>query len=294
MTVAVLVVVILLVVVIVILLVTVLFPVMALPIPVTMAFLVAVPFLVMLFFMVCIIVFNVFHHSDPGGGSGGFFKIEQVCVQDFVQIDLTVVACQYFCLHIQRPDNLLDFSQFGSGDLGGLVQQYNVAELNLLDYEVFQVLLIKLFFCQIIFAELIFHAQSVHNRHNAVQLRNSVFGVFLLHVGDVADCLGDRFRLANSAGFNHNVVELVLRHDVRKLFHQIHFQGAADAAVLQSYQTFVLLAHHTALLDKVRVNVDFSQIIHNNREADAFAVVQNMVHQSGFSAAQITRQQQYG
>ena len=95
-----------------------------------------------------------------------------------------------------------------------------------------------------------------------------------------------------AAGINDNVVELVHLHDFDQLIHQVGFQCAADATVLQRDQTVVTLTDHTALLNKGSVNVDLTYIIDNNRKTDSFLVFENTVHQRSLATAEISCQKQ--
>ena len=61
------------------------------------------------------------------------------------------------------------------------------------------------------------------------------------------------------------------------LFYEIHLERATDAAVLQSHEAFVFLSHNAALLDEVRVDVDFADIIHDDGKFNAALVGENTI-----------------
>ena len=74
--------------------------------------------------------------------------------------------------------------------------------------------------------------------------------------------------------------------------HKVSFQSAADAAVLEGYQTVVFLSDDSALLNQVRIYVDFAYIIDNHGETNTFLVFKNTVYQCGLAASQISCQKQ--
>ena len=73
---------------------------------------------------------------------------------------------------------------------------------------------------------------------------------------------------------------------------EVGLERAADAAVLQGNQAVVFLAYHTTFGNQVGVDVDFTQIVDNHGEADAAPVVEDAVDQGGFTAAEVTGQQE--
>ena len=64
---------------------------------------------------------------------------------------------------------MLDALQFVGFHFGSLVEQNHVAELNLLDDEVDNVLFVDVFLHEVVaHGKLIFHAQGIHHGHNVV------------------------------------------------------------------------------------------------------------------------------
>ena len=106
--------------------------------------------------------------------------------------------------------------------------------------------------------------------------------------------MGNWGRLANAAGLNHNIVEALLADDVAQLFDQIHLQRATNATILQSHEAFLLLSDDATFLDEVGIDIHLADVVDDNRELDATLVGEYSVQKSCFSAAQITREQQYG
>ena len=177
----------------------------------------------------------------------------------------------------------------------GLVQQHQVAELDLLHHEAFQVFLVVVAKRQgVAAAELTLHAQRVHHSGYAVQFRIIVaVGVLRAELRYGAYSLGDRSRLADAAGLDHYVIEAVLAGDFIQLLHQVHLERAAYAAVLQRHQGLVFLAHDTALFDEGSVDIYGAEIVHNHGELDTLVVGQDTVQEGCFAAAEITCEQQH-
>ena len=184
--------------------------------------------------------------------------------------------------------------QFLRFHLGRLVQQDDVAELDLLDDQILDVLFADVRLGQALaIAKLVLHAQGVHHGDDAVKPRQAIDPILRFHRRDGADGLGDGCRFTDARCLDDDVVKLLHLHQVGELLHQIHLQGAADAAVLQGHKRVVLLVHDAALLDKVGIDVHFSEVVHDDREAYALLILQNAVEQGRFSAAQISGEQQH-
>ena len=115
----------------------------------------------------------------------------------------------------------------------------------------------------------------------------------VVHIGEGADGLGDGLWLADATGFNYYVVEAVELHYVVELLYEIHLQGTADASVLKCHKALVFLPHDTAFLNKTSINVHFANVVDDNGKFYVFLVSENVIYKCCFSAAQITREQQY-
>ena len=137
-------------------------------------------------------------------------------------------------------------------------------------------------------SEFVTHAESIDNCHYAVELRSAVACKrAVCHVGNRTDGLGDRGRLADPACLNDYVVKLLHRHYLLYLLDEIHFQGAADAAVLQGHERIVFCVDDASALNQIGVNIDFTDIIDYDRETYAAAVGEYMVYESGLATSEI-------
>jgi hypothetical protein len=77
-----------------------------------------------------------------------------------------------------------------------------------------------------------------------------------------------------------------------ELGNQIHLERAADTTVLERNERVVVLAHHPALLNQRSIDIDFTDIIDNDRKTNAFGIRQDAVQKSGLTAPEIAREQQ--
>ena len=232
--------------------------------------------------------------GNPGGRCSHGVKIEHARIDELVQVYISVVALQHLGAGVDALHNALELAQLFRGNIGRLVQQHDVAEFNLLNDQALQVVFADVFLLQGSTAfELVLHAQGVHHRGNAVHVRKTV-GYRLRSQGrHGADGLGNGSRLADTAGFNHNVIELAGGHQVGQLGHQVHLQGAADATVLQGHQAVVRGAHNATFLHQVCINVHLANVVHNNGELNALLVGQNAIQKRSLSASQIPGEQQH-
>ena len=236
-----------------------------------------------------------FDAPNRSGGGGGACKGEEVCAEELFQIHVSVVACYDLGAGLQCAENLLDAFQFFRFHFVGFVQQDDVAKLNLLYDEVFDVLLINAFSGQVVAAgKLALQAQRIDHGRDAVQVADAVFGVGASHAWDGADGLCDGFRFADAACFDDDIVEALHFHDFEYLFYQVCPQRAADAAVLQRNEAFVLLAHDAPFLYEVRIDVHLSYVVDDDGKLDASFVGEDVVHQGGFAATEVAGQEEDG
>ena len=115
--------------------------------------------------------------------------------------------------------------------------------------------------------------------------------VLFLECWDGAYCLRYWQRLAYSAGFYYYVVELVLAYNVVELFHKVHLQRAADAAVLQCHKAVVLLSDYAPFFNQVCIDVHFADVVYDDSELNAFLVGKYVVNQCGFPASEVSGKQ---
>ena len=237
--------------------------------------------------IVVFVVMMTFDFRNPCGRSCHLLEIELAGIDQFVQVHVAIIALDDLHAGIQGLHNLFHALELLGLDLRRLVQKHYVAELYLLDYQAFKIFLAYVFFLQGVAAgELALHAQGVHHGDYAVQL--GIDELLRSQLGHGADGLGDGARLADAAGFDHDVVELVHTAKLGQLGHEVHLERAADAAVLQSDERIVGTAHDATLLDEVGVDVDFAYIIDYHGELDAALVGEYTVQQRCLAASEVT------
>ena len=247
--------------------------------------------LLMLILIIVVLIHGTLHLLNPCGGSSHAHKVELARVENLIQIHVAVVALDDVGLRLERAHNLFDALELLRLYLCSLVQQYDIAELNLLNHQVLNVLIVDVGSQQVVArTEFVLHAQGVNHCHDTVEHRVAVLHVFLTQLRDGADGLGDRGRLADAARLNHDIVELLHLDDVAELLHQVHFQRAADAPVLKGHQTVVLATHDAAFLYQVGVYVHLADVVHDHGEFNSSTVRQDTVQQRRLSAAQISCQ----
>ena len=212
-----------------------------------------------------------FHLLNPGGRGRYVVKVEHPRVDNLVQFHVAVVGVDDSRFGLQSAHNLTDTSHLVGTHFSGFVQQYDVAELNLLDDQVLNVLLVNVGTCQVqSAAELILHAQGIDHGDDAVQSWLALH--VRSHCGNAADGLCYGTGLADTAGFNDDVVEALHLDDVLQLLHEVHLQRTADATVLQGYQTVVLLVDDASGLYQVGIDVHLANVVDNNGKLDAALV----------------------
>ena len=250
--------------------------------------------IIVIMIVVIVVIVVAFDLGDPGCGGCHPVEVEHARVQELVEVDLAVVAGDDLGLGLEGMDDALHAAELLGRDFGGLVEQDDVAELDLLDHQVLDVLFVYVLPLQGLAAiEFVLHPQGVHDRHDAVQRRDGRAGIGRagqLFVG--VDRLGDRGRLADAAGLDRDVVEAVHPGDLLELGHEVHLERTADAAVLQGHEAVVGLAHDAALLDQVGVDVDLAEVIDDHGELDAAAVGEDPVQERGLAASEIAGEQQ--
>ena len=225
----------------------------------------------------------------PGSAGGYIIKVESVGVEYLVEVHIAVVAGNDLRFGLYGADDCRQVVELTRADLRGFVEQDLVAELNLLNHEPFDILLAYMLLLQTVAAtELVTHAQCINHGYDAVQPRQVMSGVVRNDLRDRAERLCYRCGLADAGGFDHDVVELLLRGYVVELLNEVHLQRAADASVLQCYEAVVFLSDHSAFGYQVGIDVHFANVVDDHGKLYSFAVVEDPVEQGSLAAAQIS------
>ena len=110
------------------------------------------------------------HLLNPGGRCGNLVEVEHAGIQYLIEFYVVIVTVDDFGLGLEGTDNLSDAAQFLWADLGGLVQQHDVAEFNLLDDEVLDILLVDVLASQVkSAAEFVSHAEGIDDGYDTVE-----------------------------------------------------------------------------------------------------------------------------
>ena len=179
--------------------------------------LVVVIIVIIIFLYITVMILNFL---NPGSRSSHFIEVEHVGIQQSVKFYVAVVTLYDLGLRLNGTDNLTDSSQFMRRYLRSLVQQDDVAELNLLDNKILNIILLEVGAKEVAaVAKLIAHAQCVYYGCYAIHYRHTVADIFQAHGGNRANGLRDRSRLAYTAGFYHYIVKPLLPGDVTQLLY---------------------------------------------------------------------------
>lgn len=111
---------------------------------------------------------------NPRGRGRYRVEIEAAGVDELVEVHVAVVTFDDFCLWLQRANDVLDACQLARLHLGGLVEQDDVAELDLLDNEVLDVFLADFLPHERVAAsEFVSHSQRIDYGCDAVESENA-------------------------------------------------------------------------------------------------------------------------
>ena len=125
---------------------------------------------VVIIIVLIVLVVMFLYLLNPGGRCGNLVEVEHIGIQYLIEFYVTIVAVDDLGLGLEGADNLSDASQFLRAYLGSLVQQHDVAEFNLLDDEVLDILLVDVLTSQVkSAAEFVSHAEGIDDGHDTVE-----------------------------------------------------------------------------------------------------------------------------
>ena len=135
--------------------------------------------------VVIIVVVDVFvavmvlYLVNPCSRCSHFVEVEAMGVEQQVEVYIAVIARYNLRLGLQCTHYVYKMGVLFGRNLRCLVEQYGVAELNLLYYEVLKIVFVEVLLLQIVAAtELVLHAQSVHYGHYTVKAWHAILNVF--------------------------------------------------------------------------------------------------------------------
>ena len=214
----------------------------------------------------------------PCGGGSDLVEVEVVGIEDLADCHLTVGSLNDLCLGLERADDLFDIDQLFLSDEVDLVEDDGVAELDLLDQQVLDILIVDIVI-QESAAAAEFTAQSsrVNDGHDVVQTAELGQSGIVVGAVEHRDGLRDRDRLTDARSLDQDVIELLLLYQAEDLLDQIGLESTADTAVLERYKVLVLLIDDAALLDQLSVDVDLADIVDDDGDLIALLVVEHMI-----------------
>ena len=230
----------------------------------------------MMVLMLIVVIIVLLDCFDPSGGLHRFLKIKTSCIQNIGDSDLGIISLDNDSVCLQTSDNRLELTQLILIDRVHLIHENCVAELKLLDKKILDILfLIRILEKTASVFKLIMHAGTVNHRNNIVEdHRHTVFGAFL---ADIRDRLSNRNRLTDTGSFNNNVVIFSGRSELAELCCQIISERTTDTTVCKRNKVAVFLCNNAALFNEIRININFTDIIYDNRCANSFIVAENVI-----------------
>ena len=126
--------------------------------------------LVVMMFFILVFVDVALDSTNPSGALFGLAEFKDVGIQQLFDIYFGVVTLDNLCLSLYLAYDFLDFVKRFRRNFGRFVEEYYVAELNLLNDKVFNIFLVKILALQTFTAsELVCHTECVNHCHDAVQ-----------------------------------------------------------------------------------------------------------------------------
>ena len=126
-----------------------------------------------------------FYALYPCRRGGHVFKVEKAGVEQLREVYVAVVTVDDAGFGLQGADDGADAAGLLGGDFRDFVEQNYVAELDLLDNEVFDVFFVDVLLCEgVAAAKLALHPQGVDDGNDAVELGHAAAVVFGFERGD--------------------------------------------------------------------------------------------------------------
>ena len=214
----------------------------------------------------------------PSGGGSDLVKVEVVGVQDLADCHLTMSSLNDLCLGLKRADDLSDIDQLFLRDEVDLVEDDGVAELDLLDQQVLDILVVDIVIQEsAAAAEFATQTSRVNDGYDVVQTAELGQSGIVVGAVEHGDGLRDRDRLTNTRSLDQDVIELLLLYQAEDLLDQIGLESTADTAVLERYKVLVLFVDNAALLDQLSVNINLADIVDDDGDLIALLVVEHMI-----------------
>lgn len=261
--------------------------------------LVMVVMMVMMVMAVMILLIGIHrtvYLAYPCSGSGHLVEIEEMSSEKISQRNVAVIAFQDTGFRLERTHDLGHTPGLGRGNLGYLIEEHHIAELNLLYKKILDILIIDISAFQVTSAsEFIAHTQGIDHCNYIIEAWHiGSVRVVESHLPHGADSLSDGSRFADTARLYNEVIELAGSEDTGNLTHKVGLQRAAYATVLEGHEIArIILPDHTTLLNKRCIYVDFPYIVDYNGEFYTLAIGKDMIQQRSFSAAEISGKQKY-
>ena len=139
--------------------------------------------LLVIIVIMVVVVACVFHFLNPRSRSSRTVEIKQTGMQYFLKRHVAEIGFYDLCGRLNSANNGFYVCEFLFAHFCRLVQQNNIAELDLLGYQRSQVFFLGHVSQFVAVSEFVTQAQSVHYRANAVEHRKTVLSKLRNHLG---------------------------------------------------------------------------------------------------------------
>src|SRR3990167_8128540 len=227
---------------------------------------------------------------EPARRLGGPLEVEAAGIENPLQRHLAHAHRHNLSMAVEPTQNRQKLFTLSAGDQVDLAEQNHIGELHLLDKQIGDRALV-LFTESFTTAGQAFGGMEVLQEVHPVDHRDH--GVEARNVGQalaVFTTEGEGFRhrqwLGNTRRLDQQVIETPVTGQTPDLLQQVLTQGAADAAVAHFHQLFFAAVEADIALHFAAIDVDFTHVIDDYRDLEAFAVTQNVIEHGAFAGTE--------
>ena len=194
-------------------------------------------FMFIVFVIVVIIIFFFFmmflYLMNPCGRRSNIIEIKHIGVDEFVEVNISVIAIDNLRFWLNGANDLPCFFQLMRFYVCCFIEQDDIAEFNLLNHQVLYIFIINILSHQVVSTfKFVSHTQSINHGDDTIETWHSVACYFGSHRWNRTNGLCDRSWFANAACLNHDIIETVHSDDVLQLLYKIHLQRTTNTTVL--------------------------------------------------------------
>lgn len=263
--------------------------IMLIVIIVMMMLIVVIVVVMVVVIVIMLLLYGLVNLAYPCGRCGGLVKIEEVSVENIRQVNVAEIAIDNSCRGLDGADCCTDSLSLLRGHLRDFIEENNVAELHLADHKTLDIVIVDIGSAKgLTEGKLVAQTQGVDHRGYTVE---ADFSSWYIELGHSVYALRDRLRLTHAACLYDKVVKTSGSHYIGNLTDEVFLERAADAAVLEGDKRGVVKPDYTSAGHEVGIDVYLAEVVDDDGEACASAVVEYAVKQRGLSAAEVAGDQ---